>query len=233
MEHDRFSSRSDYGYDRSYEWPWDSSGESWVPEDLVNSELHRSSQPSSPNTCLRLLVLKSQVIPKAQVAVVDGFSEILLGRDEPISDTVARIRLKEMEVSKLHSTIYWDSSEGWCVVDMGSKHGTYLRSTSGNSSQAVELRLSISKAASIPKRLSHLDHLTLGTTTFVVHIHENRLPCGECSPGAAGEEIPLFSARRKRSSPSHSISGQSFSTDPDSMKLKMHDSRAALVATKT
>jgi hypothetical protein len=43
--------------------------------------------------------------------------------------------------------------------------------------------------------LRHLDHLTLGSTTFLVHIHDDQLSCEACSP-TGGDEIPLFHARK-------------------------------------
>ncbi|KAJ3787011.1 hypothetical protein GGU11DRAFT_148466 [Lentinula aff. detonsa] len=168
---------------------------------------HRSVswlQVAHPKTRLRLVVMNSQTLPKCRVAVIDGYPEVQLGRDNPVSDQIPRIRLKEMEVSKVHASIYWDRAwDGWGVVDMGSKHGTYLRSTHLTQGVGHNLRLSSAKTASAPKRLQHLDHLTLGTTVFVVHIHVNQLACEQCSPGK-GEEIPLFASRREFSSHSSS-----------------------------
>ena len=36
-----------------------------------------------------------------------------------------------------------------------------------------------------------MDEISLGSTTFVIHIHEDHLPCATCSP-KGGDEIPLF-----------------------------------------
>ncbi|KAJ4476220.1 hypothetical protein J3R30DRAFT_3491812 [Lentinula aciculospora] len=135
---------------------------------------------------------------------------------------MTRIRLKEMEVSKVHASIYWDPIwDGWGVVDMGSKHGTFLRS-----SNLTHRRLSISKTASVPKRIHHLDHLTFGTTVFIVHIHENQLPCEECSP-KLGEEISLFPSGRKSSSKQYPNVGRSSPSYQASDHL-VPDSRVAL-----
>ncbi|KAF9069229.1 hypothetical protein BDP27DRAFT_1325838 [Rhodocollybia butyracea] len=186
-----------YAHNPSYEWPWDNATP--VLDDIWHTKNPGTLRSDSPETWLRLLVINSRALPpKARIAVIDEYPEVQLGRDNSTSGTVPRIRLKEMEVSKLHATVYWD--QAWKIVDMGSKHGTYLRSTTGNSQAAeTNLRLSIPKTASKPKQLHHLDQLTLGTTIFVVHIHENRLPCEECSP-QTGEEIPLFAdSKRKRS----------------------------------
>ncbi|OCH95480.1 hypothetical protein OBBRIDRAFT_788364 [Obba rivulosa] len=173
-----------------------------------------SVQPTVRSGCLRLLVQQSPVLPKKQsIAVVDGYTEIQIGRDvaPPGSDT-PRIRIKEMAVSKFHATIYWDMElREWAVVDMGSKHGTFLLSdlgssvtdrTSGEGSGPTEpgsshsrgVRLSPPKVASIPRRLRHLDALSIGDTTFIVHIHD-RIPCADCSP-KGNDEIPLFDPRR-------------------------------------
>lgn len=146
--------------------------------------------------------------------MLDGYTEVQIGRDAaPSGSETPRIRLKEMEVSKLHATIYWDlERREWAVVDMGSKHGTFLRShrdldlsTSGGDGQAAPqvtdaanadgkgIRLSAPRTASMPRRLAHLDALSVGGTTFLVHIHE-QVPCADCSP-SAGNEIPLFDRR--------------------------------------
>ncbi|PCH42268.1 hypothetical protein WOLCODRAFT_25251 [Wolfiporia cocos MD-104 SS10] len=186
------------------------------PHDSLSDEPSSSTTlhtRSSNTTSLRLLVLRSSVLPKKQaLAVLDGYPEIQIGRDvaPPTSDT-PRIRLKEMEVSKLHATVYWDQDRReWAVVDMGSKHGTFLRSISkhANSSPAPNaratlpgsvnlrgVRLSPPREASIPRRLSHLDELSVGGTTFAVHVHEGQVPCADCSP-KDGDEIPLYDSRR-------------------------------------
>jgi hypothetical protein len=101
-----------------------------------------------------------------------------------------------MEVSKLHATLFWDAERTeWAVVDMGSKHGTFV----GSGEDTNRVRLSASRVASMPKRLKHLDRLSLGGTTFVAHIHENRLPCSDCSASGQGSDdlIPLFSHQRE------------------------------------
>ncbi|KAF8625547.1 hypothetical protein AX15_005314 [Amanita polypyramis BW_CC] len=162
-----------------------------APQDVVKRK------PSSPDS-LRLVVRRTSILPVMhKLAIADGYSELQLGRDAPLAGTVTpKVRLKEMEVSKLHATVYWDTQRlEWSVVDMGSKHGTFLKSgastTSSPSQDDIGLRLSPPRMASVPKRLHHLDLLTLASTTFVVHIHDDKLPCEACSP-AGGDEIPLF-----------------------------------------
>ncbi|KAK7454638.1 hypothetical protein VKT23_011391 [Stygiomarasmius scandens] len=191
-----------YGYDGSYEWPWDSTDiASELPLDASYQQRPESSADRVKDVrgCLRVLVSASQALPSAhRIGLLDGFTEIQFGRDATDSGT-PRVRLKEMEVSKLHATIYWDQSwKGWGIVDMGSKHGTFLRSFAGASTALPDdrgVRLSTPKSAGIPRRLYHSDEISIGSTTFVVHIHEDGLPCEECSP-TGGDEIPLFHTRK-------------------------------------
>ena len=77
---------------------------------------------------------------------------------------------------------------------MGSKHGTFL-SSSHSSSSAV--RLSKPRSSSRPVRLRHLDLLTIGTTSFLIHIHDEMPPsCLHCTP-SDGNEIELFPVNNK------------------------------------
>ncbi|KIP12158.1 hypothetical protein PHLGIDRAFT_98529 [Phlebiopsis gigantea 11061_1 CR5-6] len=145
-----------------------------------------------------------------QLAIIDGYTQVQFGRDAaPPSTDTPRIRLKEMEVSKLHATVYWDAAKkSWAVVDMGSKHGTFIRprqivaepvkptpnTGSNSSSHGTDLRghrLSAPRMSSMPRVLRHLDELSLGNTTFIAHLHEDRLPCEACV-SKGGDEIPLF-----------------------------------------
>jgi len=207
-----FSASGDQ-FDPALEWP--GHGEETSTTSMVLSsdsqrsyygyQMLPSSNPQSLEMgSLRLLVRRSGVLPRSQrVAILDGFAEVQLGRDAaPLGHDKARIRLKEMEVSKIHCTVYWDQTRsGWAVVDMGSKHGTFLQSTSTTGRLATAsdtildprgMRLSPSRISSIPSRLTHGDELSCGSTTFVVHIHSDGLPCADCSP-RGGDEIALFS----------------------------------------
>lgn len=204
------------GYNPEYEWPGlDSPGSS---HDLANytvltphpTETH-AGEPGADtpitSASFRLLVRTSAILHKSKtLAVLDGFSEVQVGRDVASAGSeTPRIRLKEMEVSKLHATMYWDKERAeWCVVDMGSKHGTFVRNGSGPATQSGSAetfddrgsRLSAPRAASVPRRLRHNDVLSIGSTTFIVHIHENHIPCVDCSP-IGGDEIDLFDHRRR------------------------------------
>jgi FHA domain len=153
--------------------------------------------PSHDFPICRLVIQESRFIShKQRLAVIDGYSEVQFGRDAaPSGVSTPRIRLKDMEVSKLHATLFWDAERHeWAVVDMGSKHGTFV----GSGEDAKRVRLSATRVASMPKRVGHLDRLYLGGTTFVVHIHENRLPCIDCSASGQGGDdiIPLFSHQK-------------------------------------
>lgn len=189
-------------YSPAIEWPGDSD---YTPELLPYDDTtayEPNPDTSTPSLSLRLLVQQTAILRRNQrIALADGYSQIEVGRDIAAtgSDT-PRIRLKEMEVSKLHATIYWNEDRTqWSIVDMGSKHGTFIQSSatpppSTSSSLALDekgFRLSAPRVASMPRVLHHLDRLTIGGTTFTIHIHENRTPCTTCSP-KADEEIPLF-----------------------------------------
>ncbi|KAJ7650368.1 hypothetical protein FB45DRAFT_887757 [Roridomyces roridus] len=162
-------------YDPSLEWPGDD-------EDLPSSA--HAGPSTRPAPLLRLLVLRTSVLPaKHALAASDGFTSLEFGRDLAPSQDVPRIRLKEMEVSKLHATAYLDR-DSWYLVDMGSKHGTFLQLTTNEK----PARLSPPRVASVPRQLHHLDALAIGSTTFLVHIHEGA-PCEDCS---TDNTIPLF-----------------------------------------
>ncbi|KAJ7284916.1 hypothetical protein C8J57DRAFT_1289837 [Mycena rebaudengoi] len=175
-------------YDPSHEWPGDTVDAPTDPNYGNSCEVGSSRRP-----LFRLLVLRTSVLPTKQtLAITDGYTQLQFGRDVSSSQDVPRIRLKEMEVSKLHATVYWDNTTQWSIVDMGSKHGTFIQPASS----AAPLRLSPPRVASVPRRLHHLDAFAIGSTTFLVHIHEGS-PCAECL-STAQNEIPLFlSSRRK------------------------------------
>ena len=187
---DNVSENPPLDYHSSYEFPGNDSRDSHTcPE----------STHSNDFSICRLVVRQShrKFLPHNQrLAVIDGYSQVQFGRDAaPHGASTPRIRLKDMEVSKLHATLFWDSERHeWAIVDMGSKHGTFI----GSGQDTKPTRLSATREASMPKRVKHLDRLSLGGTTFMVHIHENRLPCVDCSASADGGDdmIPLFSHQK-------------------------------------
>ncbi|KAJ8507282.1 hypothetical protein ONZ45_g10329 [Pleurotus djamor] len=155
--------------------------------------------PRQSQHYLRFVVIRSAILPpKHRIVMADGFSELQFGRDiGPTGTSVPRVRLKEMEVSKLHASVYWDGArQEWGVVDMGSKHGTFVKVPDGETCDSPDvqdtgIRISPPRVASLPRVLGHMHELTIGSTTFLVHIHKNGIPCEHCSPGK-DEEIPLF-----------------------------------------
>jgi hypothetical protein len=180
----------------------------------------RSAATHEPT--LRFVVLGTSVLSRQlRVAILDGYREVQFGRDVlPVGSGTPRIRLKEMEVSKVHAVVFWDAQRNeWAVVDMGSKHGTFLKSLGiacdmGGSARDG-IRLSQPRTASIPRKLRHFDLLTIGSTTLQAHIHEDRLPCVECSP-RGGDEIPLFpQSRDGRATPTLKRSRQDAELDPE------------------
>lgn len=177
-------------HDPSLEWPGE--GES---AEHNNPPASSVSQPSHSPPTFRLTVRATSILSKAQrLAVIEGYPEVQIGRDvAPPGSVVPRIRLKEMEVSKLHATLYWDDDRAeWGLVDMGSKHGTFHnRYHPGVSPDTRGSRLSPPRTASMPRHLQHLDTFSIGSTTFVAHIHDDGLSCTECSRGD-NDEISLF-----------------------------------------
>ncbi|TDL25497.1 hypothetical protein BD410DRAFT_595074 [Rickenella mellea] len=183
----------DYGHSLDLEWPGS------------DTSLHSKPQPQAerpstrPQNCVRLLVASSSILSRSRkIAVLDAYPQIQVGRDRPNSEVTPHIRLKEMEVSKHHATLFWDLEvQEWAIVDMGSKHGTFiargtshLNNTSPDSPGGKFTRLSPSRVASVPHSLHHLDEVSIGTTVFIVHLHPD-LPCLSCA--STGEnEICLF-----------------------------------------
>ena len=199
------------GYDPAYEWPGDQSND----DDGQLDGKEYSPQGASPvpsksahgRPVFRFVVLRSSILPaKQKVAILDSYFEVQIGRDTAIlGSATPRIRLKELEVSKFHATAYWDGArKEWNVVDMGSKHGTWLLhagtqvgADASSNDFKLGVRLSPPRAASIPRQLRHSDHLSIGGTTLVVHIHGDQRPCHDCTISDNETEIPLFPPSKK------------------------------------
>jgi len=198
-------------YHPSYEFP---GGDEITSHPASHIPTEPTPAQSNDFPICRLVIHESKFISsKWRLAVIDGYSEAQFGRDAPlVGVSTPRIRLKDMEVSKLHATLFWDAERAeWAVVDMGSKHGTFV----GSGQDTNRVRLSETRVASMPKRLKHLDRLSLGSTTFVVHIHENRLPCSDCSASEKGADdfIPLFSHQRDGGTVSQADRGRKRAAD--------------------
>ncbi|KIJ12816.1 hypothetical protein PAXINDRAFT_117775 [Paxillus involutus ATCC 200175] len=211
-------------YDYAYEWPGDS--------DISSREVPDRSALWPP---LRLRVLQSSILHKnLNLAVLDAYGEAQFGRDlAPAGSETPRIRLKEMEVSKLHATAFWDKERReWAVVDMGSKHGTFLQSA--RQPDAEPIRLSLPRVAGIPRPLRHLDRLIIGSTTFLCHIHDDRIPCAECTSIGQGD-IPLFAVpkdgnRTAEKRPSDAAGIQPMQTDTRNPKKALTTLKRALLS---
>lgn len=183
-----------------FEWP---GNDDTLPTEFYSSLSHDSQAQTSSSlwaettraacnsSFLRLTVLSSSVLSRRGVALIDSYDEVSIGRDRCATP---RLRLKELAVSKYHANIYWDShTKLWYLVDMGSTHGTNLVSPETPSAQASgsissegytlskSTRLSPPKSASLPRALSHLQHIIIGGTTLVVHMHPDQLPCDACA----------------------------------------------------
>jgi hypothetical protein len=225
------------GYHPEYEWPGDSRSEepTYSISDRTLEPSHTPPLKRRPAPILRLLVTATSILSAHQiVAILDGYSQVQFGRDHPPPGSHdLRIRLKEMSVSKVHACVYFDETDNWAIVDMGSMHGTFLKGvsdpTTSSRGSSVGIRLSLPRVASVPRILKHLDEITIGSTTFLVHIHSDALPCAKCSPKGPGDEIPLFSPSHKRRD--KSISRQETLTDTPALTLEK-DPKKALSALK-
>lgn len=123
-------------------------------------ELEEGELPNEPGTGtltpLRLVVYHSShnpasnLLPARQtVAYIDSTTTI--GRDKSYDP---RIRLKSLEVSKAHATLFYDEQAGsWSIVDTASTHGTFVKS---KGDQAWS-RLAEKGKASLPRTLQHLE----------------------------------------------------------------------------
>ena len=103
----------------------------------------RSESPNSTSLC-RLVIIKSPFYAPGSVALLSQTSSVSIGRDR---DYGLRIRLKEIEVSKTHSLLFYFEG-AYAVTDCGSMHGTFIE-REGKEKQ----RLSESRKASKPFEL--------------------------------------------------------------------------------
>jgi hypothetical protein len=219
--------QSPYDYEPSLEWPGDTDP---MAEELPTQSIRL---PSRNQPLCRCVVSRTSVLSsKHRIVSIDQFPAVQFGRDPSVGALSPRVRLREMEVSKHHATVYWDSTRNeWSVVDMGSKHGTFVRSLAAlepPDKDTVGVRLSSPRTASMPRALRHMDRLTIGSTTFIFHIHGDNTPCSECTTSGADIEVPLFPTKKLVPSVSDSVSGTKAAYAPPSHK----DPRSALTSLK-
>ncbi|KAG0148250.1 hypothetical protein CROQUDRAFT_90582 [Cronartium quercuum f. sp. fusiforme G11] len=169
--------------------------------DGEEGEVHAKLEDALPTTeteesirvpPLRLCVLEphrtSSIGEGQKVLILDLQTPVTIGRDRAFGPS---LRLKEMEVSKTHLTLFsdpgLDSEEGpgWFVVDNASTLGTFV--CSSKDERRSPTRLSEAKVASQPLRLSHLDTISISSATepvvaFEVHYHP-KFPssCSSCA----------------------------------------------------
>ena len=84
----------------------------WVPSNFDTSSSSTPPLVPGPSTThtLRLLILRTSprvISSRSSIALLDGYPLVELGRDAPLPGSpTPRIRLKEMEVSKLHASLF-------------------------------------------------------------------------------------------------------------------------------
>lgn len=146
------------------------------------SVYYATNEPSS-DEALRLVVIESQLLPVNNIILVDA-NGITMGRDRSWD---RRLRLPEMAVSKYHCHIFSNTADifqdtdideaadqelasNFSIIDVGSQNGTFVNGE----------RLSLTRSASPPYPLRHLDVISVGTTKFQVHEHTGSWPCEQC-----------------------------------------------------
>jgi pSer/pThr/pTyr-binding forkhead associated (FHA) protein len=146
------------------------------------SVYYATNEPAS-DEALRLVVLESQLLPVNNILLVDA-NGITIGRDRSWD---RRLRLPEMAVSKYHCHIFSNLADifqdtdndkaadqeltsNFSIIDVGSQNGTFVNGD----------RLSLTRSASPPYPLRHLDVISVGTTKFQVHEHTGSWPCERC-----------------------------------------------------
>jgi hypothetical protein len=107
--------------DASGEWTYLPANAGWGGldvEEALSAPTHASASASKAIAVLRLVVERSDVLDAGLVAMIDAREGgVQIGRDRCERGAPARVRLKEMAVSKTHATVYHD--EGWWIVDQG------------------------------------------------------------------------------------------------------------------
>lgn len=119
-------------------------------------EIEPTLLPPPPPDVLRLVVHHSSAGPSADLLPAHQTLAIIMqtttvGRDRSYD---SRIRLKSLEVSKTHATLYYNEMDArWCILDNASTHGTFVRPDG----EQEYTRLSAKGATSLPRVLTHLE----------------------------------------------------------------------------
>lgn len=120
--------------------------------------------------CIRAIVIRSEKLNVGTLFIIT-YTGGTIGREKDFSHV---IRVPDVEVSKTQCTIEFDKERRqFFICDVGSRNGTFLNG----------VRLSESKQKSEPQVITHGDELTLGNTTFHLHIHPGSQTCDSCEPG--------------------------------------------------
>ncbi|KAI8834052.1 hypothetical protein BJ741DRAFT_610844 [Chytriomyces cf. hyalinus JEL632] len=137
-----------------------------------------SEEDDESNLIFRLRVLSSDIKNLHAGSLAELNSTLSIGRDA-VSPPIARshLRLRELQVSRIHAKMYVASvlcpRRGLAVVvllaDLGSTHGSFIDNE----------RISPPKETNRAEVL-HAQVITIGSTTFEVHIHPE-FACKGCS----------------------------------------------------
>ncbi|OZJ05965.1 hypothetical protein BZG36_01256 [Bifiguratus adelaidae] len=153
-----------------------------APRQESDRRYQRPQRPPTTYLSLRLVTKSSNLLAEGSLVMVDE-NGLTIGRDRAAGGY--RLRLAEMETSKFHCQVFYGlveseqrpnmpfasaSRAAYQITDVGSQNGTFLNGD----------RLSETKTSSSPRELHHMDELTVGTTVFVVHLHESGFPCEAC-----------------------------------------------------
>ncbi|KAH9809737.1 hypothetical protein DFH28DRAFT_988427 [Melampsora americana] len=193
---------------------------------------------------LRLRVLKPHrtrsILQEQSILILDLENPVTIGRDRTFNSS---LRIKEIEVSKTHLTLYSDPSldskdgPGWYIVDNASTLGTFLSSqVHDHHGDSEPVRMSEAKQASKPFKLSHLDKISISSATdpvvsFEVHLHP-KFPssCASCTlfPDESNRlrlSTDPRSETRVKSNSSRSIEGEDYAMTAQDVKSNREKKR--------
>jgi pSer/pThr/pTyr-binding forkhead associated (FHA) protein len=107
-----------------------------------------------------------------------GWGSAYLDRDaaDPLEATPTKTKPKE------------EPRGSWAIVDLGSTHGTFIRSQGADAGKSKSERLSAAKVASLPRTLAHGDVIRIGSSRFEVR------PSGQPGPALTTTltPVPIF-----------------------------------------